>query len=651
MVRIEDLSDECMEIMSNATRLITSLLQWACSCYREGTHRIYLASRLLRRWSHLGADVYDGVMSYLGEMRWADSREPHILFRIVAELVRSKHFSAGRYLQWLIATGSLDRGLGYSSVQLTQPSNMEMLIEMQPNTWPLLLITEIPLSGLSEQVRNLRCTLLRGTAHSAELEGRALDLAKRNIAQAAPALFGLDISAPDLSNVKVGNFSPTVRLELGIWLRQHVAQCAQVSEQLVFPSRPNKLMLMYRSVPTKDPSVAETAAISLITPHDFHVVRSFLEQFDDLAILADVVGIALSSLDPSVLASAADTLNYQLKPFRAIGAFDPLFGRLSLRYAALRTVRFPEREMLLSLQNLARTVQPDAPVLQLLSHDLSRLEQKNSLAACSPASDSMGEFSHYTGQYYDDEIERILSSGTSMDQQMMVRVLRKICLNLQTHVAKGYPQSDNHPAWLWRLRSFDESTFDIVVREWVVTCLMTCQIELLEIAVPLLVGSGFMALSVFFDSFRACIRKVERDEPADFSSIAMDGLRIVLHSKALSGSYSAQDAYRFRLEQYKLCHEVDARILRCIGEVVESVLTTPLATLHEELSEMMLSEPVLSIFKYYVVSDATYLSKLVIDQPARRTTDPVFRPILNSLLDPLGRLRKYPLVRTHPDHG
>ena len=88
-------------------------------------------------------------------------------------------------------------------------------------------------------------------------------------------------------------------------------------------------MLRLSSVPTKDPAVEETAAVSLITPHDFHTVRSYLEQFEDVPLLADVVNIVTSSLDPSVLASATDTMHYHLKAFRAIGA---LRGRLNIGF-------------------------------------------------------------------------------------------------------------------------------------------------------------------------------------------------------------------------------------------------------------------------------------------------------------------------------
>lgn len=118
VLRVDDLSRECMEASSNATQLIAILLQWACSCYREGVHRIYLATRLLRRWSHLGQDVYEGIISYLHDTTWIETGEPSNVFKIIAELVRSKTFSAGRYMQWLIATGSLGHDTNLTSVGL-----------------------------------------------------------------------------------------------------------------------------------------------------------------------------------------------------------------------------------------------------------------------------------------------------------------------------------------------------------------------------------------------------------------------------------------------------------------------------------------------------------------------------------------------------
>lgn len=190
------------------------------------------------------------------------------------------------------------------------------------------------------------------------------------------------------------------------------------------------------SIPTKDASVDVSGAVCTISLSDFHVVRSYLEDFEDHSILADIVGIVATTLDSNVLSAAADTLSYNLETFRAIGAFEPLFEKIAMRYAAIRTVRFPERDLLLSLNDLASTAHADPQLLQLLNYDLSRYDQRNSLAACSPASDSMVD--GVTSLDVEDEIERSLSSGTSMDQQMMSRVFEKIAANLEDQLCKNH---------------------------------------------------------------------------------------------------------------------------------------------------------------------------------------------------------------------
>jgi mediator of RNA polymerase II transcription subunit 12 len=387
--------------------------------------------------------------------------------------------------------------------------------------------------------------------------------------------------------------------------------------------------------------------VSLITSQDFHIVRSYLEQFDDLAILADVVGIATSSLDPSVLACAADTLNYHVKAFRAIGAFDPLFGRIAMRYAVIRTIRFPERELLLSVQNVARTVRPDVQLLQLLSYDLSRLDQKSSMAACSPASDNMGEVSQYIGNRHDDEIERILSSGTSMDQLMMARVLRKMISNLELHVTKGHLQSDSYPAWFWRLRSFDEPAFDIVLRDWLASCLVGHESDGLRIAVPLLVASGCMALSNLLDSLRVRLDEYRQIDSTSAFPAVISGLRVLILPNDLARLCPPQDAYRYRLEQYKLCRGTDASIVHCIKRVAETAPTTLSPIVHQELSSLLCSEPVIAIVRRHITFDPNLLSELKMEQAHSRSSGTYLNGIIHNLLDPTGRFRKWSFGKNH----
>ena len=93
------------------------------------------------------------------------------------------------------------------------------------------MITEIPISGLSDQVRTLRATLLRGTAHSADLEEQMLNHAKLAISQQLPILCGMGYSGHDDAKIDIGKLGSTIRIELGIWLRQQVAQYAELNEQ------------------------------------------------------------------------------------------------------------------------------------------------------------------------------------------------------------------------------------------------------------------------------------------------------------------------------------------------------------------------------------------------------------------------------------
>jgi mediator of RNA polymerase II transcription subunit 12 len=387
-------------------------------------------------------------------------------------------------------------------------------------------------------------------------------------------------------------------------------------------------------------SIEETAAVSSMLPCEYHTIRSYLEQCDDLAILADVVGITASSLDMAVLASVADTLHHHMKAFRAIGAFDPLLGRVVMRYAAIRTVRFPERDLLLGLQSLARTAQPDGQLLQLIAYDLNRLEQKNAMVACSPASDNMGEVMQHTGTYSDDEIERILSSGTSMDQQMMARVLRKIVCNLEEHVSKGYRHFENYPPWFWRLRSFDEATFDVVLYEWLESCLVTSHLHALRTAVPSLVASSCMDLSILLDILCDSITTTKRAQIVEPATVAIEALLIILPSALPVTSCSSQDAYRYRMEQHKLCFDSNTRVVSCIGEVVQLVSAGSSVCIPQAVLSLLSSEPVVSIVKQHIVSAPDCLSRMMAEHAQQGASGECFQRLLHNLLDPSGRRRE-----------
>ncbi|PVI06555.1 hypothetical protein DM02DRAFT_638614 [Periconia macrospinosa] len=604
---IDDLSYDCLQMIYDTTQLVFTVLSWACSLYRQGCCRIYLATRLLRKWNHLGTDIYDAILACLPRLALDQTKESCAIFRIIAELVRSKTFSPGRFLQWLIATGSLSQHQDIRS----------------PSAWPLRLVTEIPLSGLSENVQNLRNTLLRGTSYSVEMEEQAIEAAETTICHQLPGLFNIN----HLNSVQPGSafkeYSSTVRLEVGAWLRQEVAASMEFME----------------NVPTKDASVEVAGAVCMISLSDFHVVRSYLEDFEDHSILADIVGIVATTLDSNVLSAAADTLSYNLEAFRAIGAFEPLFEKIAMRYAAIRTVRFPERDLLLSLTDLARTAHADPQLMQLLMYDLSRYDQRNSLAACSPASDSMVD--GITNLDVEEEIERSLSSGTSMDQQMMSRVFEKIVANLEDQLCKHSNPVENFSTWLYRLRSFEENTFEEVLSSWIKTLLLGHQTQILSTALPLLIASGSLTFNSFLKTLQECINGRRATQPEESLRIAIKGLDTLLPARHMQGSCRQQDLYRYRLEQRRFCRQQNANIINLVKTIAEVVSASQIHIKDHALLEVCSSDRLLDLLRYFAIMDAHSLSTLASfrSQASGDPPCPNFGLLFRRLLDPLGRLQ------------
>lgn len=113
---MDRLALKCTEQISEPQTLVSTLLDWAASFYREGLHRVYLATRLLRMWRKSGLDIDEAILSYLCSQRPTACCDSRKFFQIMAELIRSRSFSVGKYFQWLIATGSAG--------QTSQPSNV-----------------------------------------------------------------------------------------------------------------------------------------------------------------------------------------------------------------------------------------------------------------------------------------------------------------------------------------------------------------------------------------------------------------------------------------------------------------------------------------------------------------------------------------------
>lgn len=614
-IHIETLCKEGIDLIPSTENLISKALHWASSVYREGIHRVYLVTRLLRRWNRLGFDTDNGILSFLRSMGARKDIDIRNIFKIVAELVRSKTFSVGKYLQWLIATGSLNGNKDLS----------------EASSWPVRLLTEIPLSGLPVEIRNLRSTLLQGSGFSVDAEERLFDETQESIQQHIPNLFDMASLVDNPPEIKIADLSSTIRLELSVWLRQQVAENVEMIEQAT----------------SKHSSCEEDVPVSTISPSDFYAIRSYIEDFGDISILADIVGIVSTSTDYNVLAALVDTLHYHYKSLNAIGAFKPLLHKVTSRYTALRNLRFPSREYVLSLLDLARTAKADSQLVQSLQDDLIRCDQRNAIAACSPVSDNMGEATH-TGVEGDDEIDRILSSGTSMDQQIMSRVFSKITSRLELLISKGMTSPESCASWFHRLRSFEDKAFDKLVADWISSLHMNSQGKVMLAALPSLVTSGCLTLSKFAELSRRSIESRRTSNDDGIIRMCVEALNALLPSENLNRLCPSYDAYRYRLEQRKFCQESNGGVLAFIREALETCAPQAPA-IDTQISGLLASNRLRSIIRYFGIVDRKSLDEaLGVEASSGEALSLCMKSLLDGLLDPSGSLRKFSIPASPP---
>ena len=107
----------CLDILPDRDRVIVELLKWATSPFRHGSARVYLVVALIRKWRREGVNTDEIILEYLVmcETRPCSGLE---LYLLLSELIVSKSFSIMRYMQWLIARGTLFR---YSELKAVSP--------------------------------------------------------------------------------------------------------------------------------------------------------------------------------------------------------------------------------------------------------------------------------------------------------------------------------------------------------------------------------------------------------------------------------------------------------------------------------------------------------------------------------------------------
>ncbi len=98
----------CLQATDDNDLLVRTCIEWSSSIYRYGCFRAYAAARLLRIWKRKGVDLQAPIFNFLAACSGIPGLQKRDVYKLLAELVRSRHVSVGKYLQWLIARGTLD---------------------------------------------------------------------------------------------------------------------------------------------------------------------------------------------------------------------------------------------------------------------------------------------------------------------------------------------------------------------------------------------------------------------------------------------------------------------------------------------------------------------------------------------------------------
>ena len=382
------------------------------------------------------------------------------------------------------------------------------------------LLFELPLHGLPSHVLNLRRILLSSIGASAANEDSAVIITKARIATQVQDFF-----PPSRTPVfhKMQNCDPwqpsqTVKSAVGRWIRQAVASH--------FPTHSTQ----NKSEPMADEFLHAAngdSSLTAINCEQFRSLRTVLEDFEDFSILADVIKICCCSEDVKVLTAATDTVNHHVEIFMAIGAVDDLFQSLYRRYEETRSHKALEWPFVESLADLGIHLTRSAGEVRNLRRALLHHEQLAGAAASSPISDHMAEALQSAELAFADQVEQVLSSGTSMDKKTLKQMFGTITNRLRTSWADpNQCPSINFAEILLRLRNFGADTFEELVRDWLDDLLLfPCRPKLSRILPPF-ICSAAITLKTVLD--RMVIHLTSTTATSHVAALGLDGLELLM---------------------------------------------------------------------------------------------------------------------------
>lgn len=404
-VDIVELTLSCLACVPDVSKLVSKLLSWSATVYRTGDSRIHLAAAVLSHLRKCGYETDQLIIDFL-KTEGLTTLVFNNVYRVIAELIRAQCFFTGRYLQWLMTSGSLSRG------DISLFSNG--------------LLAALPLGALQPHLLNTRNMIL----------GRLINLNDETAS--------IKTAVADIDSLDEDHGEPDLDLSsLSESAKMAVAQEISVR-------------------------AAARAEAGMITLRYVCGVRTALESCGDHLALANVVQSVSLVDDPALLGTVADTVTMHAKSFAALGRLQSLQSHLFERYNTLRSQLPLDRRFITALTILTKRLGDRDHLVRLLEQDLAICEQQNTMSVCSPASDSIVSM-HASNLASDRDIDAVFASGNNMDEQLMQRVFSWIVLRARKTTSSDAHFPSKICGWLDQLRTvaveprnFDQMAIDHV---------------------------------------------------------------------------------------------------------------------------------------------------------------------------------------------
>ena len=364
---------------------------------------------------------------------------------------------------------------------------------------------------------NLRQILLKSMGVSVWEEKRTISSAKNELSHRSLGFFPQEGPTGHASSkLDVRALKGTVKANLSRWIRSHVSAYYDIRDGSKCNSRE---------------AVAHKTDQTSMTLDQFLALRCIFEDLEDYSMLADVLDILLNCDNVYILRAIIDTINYHFKVFAAIGAASGLFRSSILRLEELHFQKSLGKPLIVSLIDLGSRLPGTGGDVRRLRRTLLLHQPGSLMAACSPVSDHVADALQCADLTLADELEQLLSSGTSMDKHTLSRLFDIIMQRLEK---AWYDTSLSEPTvdlydLLPRLRSFDVDAFDKLIDAWLGRLLARDgRPELFTIIFPL-VCTKSLTLSTVVENAISFVEGHRNDLSA--ARIAQESLSLFLKEK------------------------------------------------------------------------------------------------------------------------